>query len=153
MGSVTFGPVHDTPPFFRRHLEDMTSVQFIEEGEWAGFEALPPFALRALNGYKNERVIFDEATRGLRFKTSPSSVNPNILVLRSNEQRHRCGYEDWYFTGTVMKDTGVIVMSKIGLQSHLRFWWKGLMTPFGILCSGAIQSWFWLWKEDWTLSR
>jgi len=31
MGSVTFGPVHDTPPFFRRHLENMTSVQFIEE--------------------------------------------------------------------------------------------------------------------------
>jgi len=153
MSSAAFGSADDTPPFFGRHLKSMTSVQFIEDGAWAGFEAFPARALRILKSYNNHRVIFNEAIAGLRFKASPSSANSNMLMLTSTRQSHRYGIEDFYFNGTIMKDTGAMVMIRIGLHTRWQTRSEGLMTPFGILFTGSHGSWYWFWKEDWTRSR
>jgi hypothetical protein len=120
------------------HLSTMTSPEFLEDGEWAGYYCFFPRA---------NTIHFDPPMSGIRFSTSRAAADPRRLSLASDGVD---GVGPFHLSGEVDPETRSIVMTK---RYHGFGWnWYCVMTPYGIVGSWGEEfwgGWLWLWKTSW----
>lgn len=125
------------------HLRTMTSTEFLQDGEWAGYYCF--------NGLRNqENVHFDPPMTGIRFVACEHDTEPKRLFLVA------AGIDSvgsFHLQGDIDSETGkVMIMKQYSNGDHWSWAWHCLMTPFGIVGSWGSREWggwLWLWKTDW----
>ncbi len=122
------------------HLARMTTVDFLQDGEWTGFYAMS-------FDYKNP-ALFDPPMRGIRFAATANSDSETTLYGTGEDS-----VGAFHLEGTLGPSTGNIRLTKM-YEGGLPVWnWECLMTPVGIVgCWGCPEygGWLWLWKTGWT---
>jgi hypothetical protein len=146
-----------TDAFSTCHLRTMTSVAFLEDGEWTGYYTYPPGSPR------RSHSRFDPPMVGIKFSVEQYDNNDDTinnsqrLRLRANAEAHDY-HGRFTLEGYIVPTTGGFSMTKQYVGRH-SFPWDGVMTPFGFLGSWEYPlwpgghtkcGWFWLWKTSWT---
>jgi hypothetical protein len=125
------------------HLHTMTSPEFLEDGEWAGYYC---FSIP-----RADNVHFDPPMSRIRFVTSRHSADSRTLGLSAD------GIDSvgsFHLQGEINSETGRVIIRKEYNHGVPWAWdWFSIMTPFGIVGSWGRQDWggwFWLWKTSWS---
>ena len=132
------------------HLAKMTTVNFLEDGEWAGFYSMSYFLPRRGRG---ESVDFDPPMHGIRFVTTAQFSDPTVLSLQGTGEDAIGAFD---LEGKIARETGNINLRKTYSGGHPTWDWLCIMTPVGIVGSwgrGAYGGWIWLWKTGWTANQ
>ncbi|PMD12868.1 hypothetical protein NA56DRAFT_652142 [Hyaloscypha hepaticicola] len=121
------------------HLRVMTSVPFLESGEWVGYYSY------SLNLTHPDRVQIDPPMTGIHFASNPE------LGVGGLQASGVDSVGNFALSGNFHAN-GVVQMRKTYAQGF--FWdWSASMTPFGIVGywggRGRYQGLFWLWKKEW----
>ncbi len=121
------------------HLAKMTTVDFLQDGEWTGFCATS-------FDYKKPG-LFEPPIR-IRFAATAKSGSATTLYGKGEE-----AIGTFTLKGILAPATGDIDLRKIYRGGLPALDWKCLMTPVGIVgCWGfpGYGGWLWLWKTGWT---
>ena len=121
------------------HLRVMTSILFLEGGEWVGYYSY------SLNLTHPNRVRIDPPMTGIHFASNPE------LGVGGMQASGVDSVGNFTLSGNFHAN-GVVQMTKT--YDPMFFWdWSASMTPFGIVGywgrSGRYQGLFWLWKKEW----
>lgn len=123
------------------HLLQMTSQEFLEDGEWTGYYSM------SLGS--EDRVAFDPPMHGIRFSASANDESPTILCLHATGKD---GVGPFDLDGLIEQDSGKVMLTK--RYSRINIWyWSSIMTPYGIVGTWGGRGyggWVWLWKVGWT---
>lgn len=133
------------------HLAKMTTVKFLEDGEWAGFYSMSYSPLRG----RDESVCFDPPMHGIRFVATAQRGDPTVISLHGTGEDAIDAFD---LEGKMAPETGNINMRKTYSGSHPAWdWdWVCIMTPVGIVDSWGQKNyggWIWLWKTGWTANQ
>lgn len=123
------------------HLARMTTADFLEDGEWAGFYTIP-------NGPYS--VIFDPPMHGIRFVVTANNDSPTTLNLHGTGED---GISTFDLDGKISPTTGQIILKKVYFGGAPAWDWNCIMTPMGIVGVWGKREnhgWIWLWKVGWT---
>ena len=124
------------------HLAKMTTVDFLEDGEWAGYYSL--------RHWRDERVPFDPPMHGIRFVGTTNSDSTTTLNLRGTGEDAVGAFD---LEGKLAPETGHLVLRKTYSGGSPVWDWVCIMTPVGIVGSWGEDiygGWIWLWKTGWT---
>ena len=133
----------------------MTTVEFLEDGEWAGFYTMSSYTPRVgLSG----SVLFDPPMHGIRFVATAQCGDPIVLSLQGTGKDAIAAFD---LEGKLNPETGNISLSKRYSGGYLTWDWVCIMTPAGIVGSwgqqrsegGRYGGWIWLWKTGWTAKQ
>ena len=123
------------------HLAEMTSPEYLEEGEWTG--------VYTMSFGTGVQTSFDPPVKGIRFQTTcqPATRASNVLDLYSPGIDSIGSFN---INGSLDRTTGKITANKTYIRyTHLCWSWTCLVTPFGIVGvwgSDHWGGWLWLWK-------
>ena len=129
------------------HLAKMTTVDFLEDGEWAGFYSMSYSPRRG----RGETVYFDPPMHGIHFVvTTQCSGDPTVLSLQGTGEDAIGAFD---LEGKLAPQTGEINLRKTYSGGDPAWDWVCIMTPLGIVGSWGTEEyggWIWLWKTGWT---
>ncbi|CAD6574884.1 MAG: hypothetical protein ASARMPRED_006960 [Alectoria sarmentosa] len=121
------------------HLAKMTTADFLEDGEWAGYYS---YGLGGSGG-------FDPPMHSIRFVATANSDSPTTLNLHGVGTD---GIGSFDLDGKLVPETGQVLLKKVYWAS-ITWDWACMMTPMGIVGSWGRSNyggWVWLWKTGWT---
>lgn len=125
------------------HLAKMTTADFLEDGDWAGFYSVP--YRRGIS------PSFDPPMRGIHFVVTANTDGRGLLVLQSRGEDSVGTFD---LEGILAPETGYIAMSKTYSGGSPMWDWFCVMTSVGIVGSwgggGTYGGGIWLWKTSWT---
>ena len=125
------------------HLAKMTTVDFLEDGEWAGFYSVS----------NSQFVYFDPPMHGIRFVATAQCGDPTVLSLQGSGEDDIGTFD---LEGKLASETGNINLRKTYSGGSPAWDWVCIMTPVGIVGSWgqeAFGGWIWLWKTGWTANQ
>ena len=129
------------------HLAKMTTVDFLQDGEWTGFYSMS-FSPRRGRG---ESVYFDPPMHSIRFVAyAQCGGDPTVLTLQGTGEDAVGAFD---LEGKLAPETGNINLRKTYSGGDPVWDWVCVMTPVGIVGSwgeGEFGGWIWLWKTGWT---
>ena len=131
------------------HLAKMTTVKFLEDGEWAGFYSVPYFPW----GVRDDAVYFDPPMHGIRFIATAQCGDPTVISLHGTGEDAIGAFD---LEGKITPETGNINLRKTYSGGDPAWDWVCIMTPVGIVGSWgqrAYGGWIWLWKTGWTANQ
>ena len=134
--------------FLSCHLAKMTTVDFLEDGEWAGFYSMSYSTHR-----QGEFISFDPPMHGIRFVATAQCGDPTVLSLKGTGKD---AIDDFDLEGKLAPGTGNINLRKTYSGGSPTWDWVCIMTPVGIVGSwglGNYGGWIWLWKTGWTANQ
>jgi hypothetical protein len=133
--------------FHNCHLPVMTTPEFIESGEWAGYV----FSNQNMQPGGQPAVIIP--IQGIRFSTIVHEEN-YILDLCSITLFDSVK-SSFHFEGKLLRDRGKMILVLCFHTSGTKIPMQGIVTPFGIVASHGYRNfrlWIWLWKAEWSTS-
>ena len=126
------------------HLARMTTVDFLEDGEWTGFYSIS-------YGRQGPHFFnFAPPMHNIRFVATANHDSPTTLNLHGTGED---GISTFDLDGEISPTTGQIILKKVYFGGSPALDWTCIMTPMGIVgCWGETDyhGWIWLWKMDWT---
>ena len=131
------------------HLAKMTTVDFLEDGEWAGFYSISYSPRRG----RGESAYFDPPMHSIRFVATAQSSDPTALSLQGTGEDAIGAFD---LEGKIAPETGNISLRKTYSGGSPVWDWICIMTPMGIVGSwgrGEYGGWIWLWKTGWTTNQ
>ena len=131
------------------HLPKMTTVDFLEDGEWAGFYGIS----YAPSTGRHEPLCFDPPMHGIHFVATAQHGDPTILSLQGSGEDAIGAFD---LEGKLASKTGNINMRKTYSGGSPAWDWVCIMTPVGIVGSWGQEDfggWIWLWKTGWTANQ
>lgn len=134
-----------TMEFASCHLAKMTTSDFLEDGEWAGFYSM--------SYGPDECMSFDPPMHGIRFVATATSNSPTTLDLHGTGEDGIAAFD---LKGKIVPGTGQIFLRKVYSGGSPTWEWACMMTPVGIVGSWGDQNYYgglWLWKVGWTASH
>jgi hypothetical protein len=134
--------------FHNCHLPAMTTPEFIESGEWAGY-----FCSNT-DMRPGGQPAFNVPIQGIRFTTIIHKED-SILDLCSITlfDSATCPF---HLEGKLLRDWGKMIFVLCFHTSGTKIPMQAIVTPFGIVAShgyGNLRLWMWLWKTVWSTGR
>lgn len=125
------------------HLAKMTTADFLEDGEWAGFYSVPY--------RRGNSPSFDPPMHGIHFVVTANTNGQGTLNLQSTGEDAVGAFD---LEGKLAPGTGHISMKKTYSGGSPVWDWVCIMTPVGIVGEwgggGTYGGGIWLWKTGWT---
>ena len=131
------------------HLAKMTTVKFLEDGEWAGFYSVPYVP----RGGRDDAVYFDPPMHGIRFIATAQCGDPTVISLHGTGADAIGAFD---IEGQIAPETGNMNLRKTYSGGDPAWDWICIMTPVGIVGSWGQRDfggWIWLWKTSWTANQ
>jgi hypothetical protein len=139
-------------PFSRCHVDVMTTPDFLT-GDWEGF----------YTDHRSQGLVLPKIDPPMRsISLVARAPNPDIDPKGTSDRktmidlssRGRDSIGQFGLIGEVFDD-GRIALKKHYLHRHETWFWKGWMTPFGIVAAwGSANLTFggyvWIWKKEWS---
>ena len=132
------------------HLAKMTTVDFLEEGEWTGFYSVP---IIGFNPWSDTTPRFDPPMQGVRFVATADQNEQRVTYLQAVGNDAVGAFD---LKGRLAPRTGEILLTKTYSGGSPVWDWVCMMTPVGIVGSWGradYGGWIWLWKPAWTAGR
>lgn len=134
-----------TMEFASCHLARMTTVDFLEDGEWAGYYSVSHAGVGGACF-----LHFDPPMHNISFVATANGDSPTTLNLHGTGED---GESAFALDGFISPRTGQIMLQKVYSGGHPAWDWTCIMTPMGIVGSWGQSDyggWIWLWKVGWT---
>ncbi len=139
---------HAVEEFTTCHVRKMATPEFLNGRRWVGYYSDQRF-------HRQRR--FDPPMRNIKLVTrehisSDEPVQDGAVVIE-DESGGVDGHGNFVLEGSIMED-GCVRMEKRSTQQGWRWYWKGRLTPFGIVAMwggrGRFGGYVWIWDEDWS---